>query len=253
MLRRIAIAVFASLLLAACGRGSEDFTVKVARPADKVEAAFDKIGLDSGITTLFPGLKVVRSNPADNEVLYSLPDQEGEPATIKLTFEAAGDGKETVVHAAIDVPSTTVKFDGKDMVISESKVEEMVRGLLRSAARKLEKGASVETERRDFSRILTVLAIITDPKQMRLANDISKYPDWYMQGLGWLGGIGDGPAYPYGDGDFADDPGAAARQDEYKQKQSEREAQSDADENTQPMDDAKGDSARGDYAGGSDF
>lgn len=253
MLRRIVLAVFASLLLAACGRGGEDFTVTVARPADKVGAAFGKVGLDAEITSLFPGLKVERSNPAANEVAYRLPGDGDYPATIKLTFESTGNGQETLVRAAIDMPSTTVKFDDKDMVISESKVEWMVRGLLRSAAKKLENGASIETERRDFSRLLTVLAIISDSKQLRLANDMSKYPDWYMQGLGWLGGIGEGPSYPYGEGAYGDDPAAAARQDDYKQKRAEREAQSEAEENARPMDDARGESAGGDYSGGSDY
>ena len=40
MIYRFVMVALASLLLAACGRGSEDFAFKVARPADKVEAAF---------------------------------------------------------------------------------------------------------------------------------------------------------------------------------------------------------------------
>ncbi len=251
MLRRLLIVAFASLALAACGRGSEDFTAKIARPVDKVAAAFDNISADNDIASLVPGLKVVRTKPAPHEILYTIPGNGDFPATIKLTFESDAGGQVTVVHAAIDVPSTEVKFGGKDMVISEGKVEKVIRGLIREAGNKLEKGDSIETERRDFSRMLTVLAIITDSKKLRLVTDISSYPEWYMSGLGWLSGLGDGPANPYGEGDFPDDPGAASRQDEYKQQAAEREERSKAEENAEPMDSARGDSANGDYAGGS--
>jgi hypothetical protein len=252
MLRRLVIAAFVSLLLAACGRGSEDFATTIGRPADKVEAAFDNISADSEIAALVTGLKIARTNPAPGEVLYTIPGDGSFPATVKLTFEGSADGQSTVVHGAVDVPSTKVNFDGKPMVIDEGKVEKVIRGLVREAGKKLEKGEVIDTERRDLSRMLTVLAIITDSKKLRLATEISQYPEWYMDGLGWLSGIGGGSANPYSDADFPDDPAAAARQDEYKQSASEREERNKAEENSEPMESARGDSAPGDYAGGSD-
>lgn len=252
MLRRLLFAAFASLLLTACGRGSEDFTVKVARPAERVAVAFGGIGLDAEIASLFPGAKVVRTQPAKNEILYTIPGDGDFPAAIKLTFEPGADGKTSIVHAAVDVPSTKVTFDGKAMVISEGKVESAFRSLIRSAAKKLENGESIDDERQSFSRLLTVLAIITDSKKLRLAQDISAYPEWYMSGMGWLSGLGGGSDYPYGDYAGGEDPGAAARVDEYKQSSQERRERDQAEENARPMDDARGDSANGDYAGGSD-
>ncbi len=250
MLNRILFITFASLLLAACGRGSEDFTIKVARPADRVEAAFDHAGLDAEIAGIFPGLKVVRSKPVAGEVLYTLPGDSDFPATIKLTFEASQDGKTTVIHAAVDTPGAKVEFEGKTMVVSESKVEKMVRGILRSAGKKLEAGESIESEQRDFSRLLTVLAITTDSKQLKLAQNISKNPDWYLAGLGWMSdGGGEGPANPYGDAAMGEDPGADVQREDARQRSADREEQQKAEGAAEPMDETRGDSAGGDYAG----
>lgn len=254
MLHRILFLTLASLLLAACGRGSEDFTLNIARPADKVEAAFDHAGVDAEIAGLFPGLKVVRTKPADGEVLYTVPGDSDFPATVKLTFEPSADGRTTIVHAAIDTPAAKVDFDGKTMVVSETKVEKMMRGLLRSAGKKLENGEDIASEQREFSRLLTTLAIITDSKKLKLAQDASKYPDWYLSGLGWMsdGGGYDGPAYPYGEAAMGEDPGMDAQREESRQSSADREEQRKAEGAAEPMDDAGGDSARGDYAGPSE-
>lgn len=249
MLSRIAIAVLLSLLLAGCGRGSEDFTVEVARPVDKVTAAFDGIGLAPEVASLFPGLKVVRTEPGSRTVLYTLPGDGDFPASIKLTFTADGPG--TTVHAAIDVPnSTTVKVNGKETVINEATVEQALRSLMRSAAEKLDEGADIEIPRRDFSRTLTVLAIVTDSKQLRLAQDINRFPDWYESGLGWLSDLGGGNDFDYGDDHPRDDPDHAAYEDEFQRQQEERRDQSQAEENAQPMDETHGDSVGGDYDDG---
>lgn len=246
MLHRMLFVALTSLLLVACGRGTEDFVVTIDRPTAKVVEAVGKASIDNEFSQLVPGLRIVRTEPAKNEVLYTIPGDGKFPATIKLTFESAEGGQVTVVHAAIDVPSTAVEFGGRAMVISESKVEKMLRDLLGSARKKLEKGESIETERRDFGRVLTVLAIITDSKKLRLAQDMTRYPEWYASGLGWLGGgDSDHVNYPYGDFAGGEDPGAAARQDEYKQQDAQRDA-------AEPMEEARGDSAAGDNSGGSD-
>lgn len=247
------VVVMASLLLTACGRGSEDFAFAVDRPADKVQEALGKVSLTPDLGVMFPGLKVVRTEPAPGEVLFTIPGDGEYPVTIKLTFEPSADGKTSVLHAAIDVPDTKVTFAGKTKYISEAKVETLLGKLLRKAAQKLEHGQNIDSEKREFAEIMTILAITTDSRKLRLANEMAEYPEWYMEGLGWLMEGGEGPQGSYGDPAIPDDPGAASRRDEYRQQQAEREERSKAEEAAEPMDDARGDSARGDYAGPSDY
>ena len=64
MLQRIWIAVLTVLLIGGCGRGNEDFTVRIARPPDRVMQALGQTGLDGTISGHFPGLKIERNSPS---------------------------------------------------------------------------------------------------------------------------------------------------------------------------------------------
>lgn len=243
MLQRMWMALLAVLLLGGCGRGSEDFTVRVARPPERVMQTLGQAGLDGTISGHFAGLKVERTEPAENEVLYTIPGDSSFPAAIHLTFEAVNGGKGTVVHAAIDVPAVKVSLKGRSKVISEYKVESTLRSLVEKIGSKLEEGGDTMRERKEFSQLLTVLAIVTDSKQLNLAIDMESNPDWYMGGLDSLydgddAGFADGPARPNGDYPAGEDPNAPARQQEYKDKARAADAAA-------PMDDADGDNARG--------
>ena len=242
MLPRLWVAMLTVLLLGGCGRGAEDFTVRIARPPDRVMQVLGHAGLDAGLGGRFAGLKMDRTEPAENQVLYTIPGDSSFPATVRLTFEPVDGGNGTVVHAAIDVPAVKVTLKGKTKVISEPKVETAIRALIEKTGSKLEEGGDTVSERKEFSQILTVLKIVTDSKQLRLAIDMESNPDWYMGGLGSLydgGDDGDAPARPYGDAPVGEDPNAAARQQEYREKERANAA-------ALPMDDAEGDTARGD-------
>lgn len=242
MRQRLCWAMLAALLLSGCGRGSEDFTVRIARPADRVMQALGHSALDGEMSGRFPGMKLARTEPAKGEVVYTLPGDSTFPAVIHLTFEPVDGGQATVVHAAIDVPSVKVAFKGKAKVISETRVERAVHTLVQEIGSKLEEGGDTVTERRKFSQLLTVLGIVTDSRQLRVAMDMESNPDWYMGSWDALydgGSYGDGADRPFGDAPVGDDPNAAARQQDYRDKERANEAAA-------PMDDGEGDPARGD-------
>ena len=239
--QRMWAAVLAVLLLGGCGRGSEDFTVRVARPSERVMQELAHAGLDGEVSRHFPGLKVERSEPAANEILYTLPGDSNFPAAIHLTFEAVDGGKETVVHAAVDVPAVKVSLKGRSKVISEFKVETLLRELVEKIGKKLETGGDTASVRKEMSQLLTGLAVVTNSKQLRLALDMERNPFWYQGGSNsWFDGddSGFGAEPGYGNAPRAEDPEAAVREQEYREKR--RTAQAAA-----PMDDAAGDPARG--------
>jgi hypothetical protein len=249
MVRHIWAAILALLLLSGCGHGSEDFTVHIARPADRVMEALGHAQLDGKISGHFPSLKVDRTAPGKGEVLYTIPGDGRFPATIHLTFEAVNGGKETVVHAAVDVPPVKVDFAGEDKVISEFKVERVLRDLIEEAGSKLESGVDTAAQRKQLSQLLTALAIVTDSKQLALAKDMERNPDWYMGGFDSLydgddsDEDGDRAAPAYGNPAVGEDPNGAAREQSYKDKARAADASA-------PMDEANGDNARGDDTSG---
>lgn len=246
MLRGIWAALLALLLLGGCGRGSEDFTVHIARPADRVKDVLGHAALDGKFTALFPGLKVERTAPSKDEVLYTVPGDASFPATIHLTFEALDGGKATVVHAAVDVPPVRLELEGKAKEISEFKVERALRKIVEDMRSKLEAGGDISQPSKDFSELLSALALVTDSKQLKLALDMERNPDWYMGSLGSIYDGDDGseerggePAPAYGNPAYGDDPNASARHQQYAEKER-------ADEASRPMNDAQGEDPRGD-------
>ena len=225
--------------------------MRIARPADRVIEVLGHAELDSAIASQFPGLKVERTQPAHGEVLYTIPGDGSFPAAIHLTFEAVNGGKDTLVHAAVDVPPVKVELGGNSKVISETKVERALKDLIESTRTKLEAGGDTAAPQKELSQLLTALAIVTDSRQLKLAQEMQRNPDWYM---GDLDSIYDNendddrdredvPARADGRPAVGEDPNAAAREQQYKEKERAEDASA-------PMDRAQGDEARADGSSG---
>ena len=242
MLLRFCWAALALLLLNGCGRGSEDFTVRIDRPADRVAQVLGHGELDTEISTHISGIKLQRTAPTKNEVVYTLPGDGAFPAVIHLTFEPIEDGKATVVHAAIDMPPVKIALKGKTKTISETKVELAIKELVKKVGSKLEQGSDTLAERKEFAQILTVLGIVSNSKQLRRFAEIESNPRSFMGNWGALsdggGDYGEDAAQPYGRTPVGVDPAAAVREQEYREKQRNDRAAA-------PMNDAQGDPARG--------
>lgn len=249
MIHRIWLAFAAALLLTGCGRGSEDFTVRVARPAERVKSVLNSAELVSAVTRVFPNLKVNRSEPGENEVLFTVPGDGSFPAAIHFTYEPVAGGKETIVHAAIDVPSVKVTLEGKTKVISEYRVQKALHELVQKVGSKLEEGGDTAAERREFSEVLTALAVATDSKKLDRALALASSPNWSMDGFDSIydgeGMPNDMPAsHPMGNQPVGTDPGAAVRQREEREREQMEEASA-------PMNEARGETPRGESAAGS--
>ena len=242
VLLRFYWAPLALMLLSGCGRGSEDFTVRIARPPDRVMQALGHGELDGELSGLFAGLKLNRTEPAENEVVYTLPGDSAFPAVIHFTFEPVEGGKATVVHAAINVPATEIVLKNSSKEINEFRVERAVKKLVEKTGTKLENGRDTVLERKEFSQLLTMLGIVSNSKQLRRFSDMASNPDSFMRNWNALydgdKGYGEGAAQPFGRAATGVDPAAAVREQEYREKVRTSRAAA-------PMNDAQGDTAAG--------
>lgn len=231
------VLLLAFCLLGSCGRGSEDFAIPVARSIDSVAQAYDGIGLDPEVTNMIHGLKVDRTSPEPTTLLYTIHGKGDFPATVRLTFEADGHG--TIMHVAIDFPKTEIRYDGRVVrTVHEATVEKIWLTLLGSTAERIASGEDISGKRVEISRALTALALLTNPKQLRLAQEMERYPEWYIANID---GLSDTAGWSH-DGDAGgEDPGIAARMEERKLQQKEREEQVAAEENSRPEDYGQGD------------
>ena len=245
MLRRFYWIAPAIMLLSGCGRGSEDFTVRIDRPTDRVMQALGHGELDSELSGHFPGLKLQRT-AAKNEVLYTLPGDSDFPTVIHFTFEPVEGGKATVVHAALDVPPVRITLKGTPKEISETKVERAVKELIEKTGSKLEEGRDTAAERKELSQFLAVLGIVTNSKHQQRFMALLENSNWAMGDWNALyDGNGEVTAPAYGQAAAGADPGASVREQEYREKEQTSQAAA-------PMNDAQGESPRGDTARGSD-
>jgi hypothetical protein len=190
-MKRMILPMLAALALAGCsslGGGGEDFSVTVKRPVAAVFMPFSDVQLQSEARTIFPTLKLTRTRPSDNEVLYTFPVDGKEPATIRLTFEAIDGGKATVIHAAVDVPPLVINIGGQRKFLNEFLVEKGLRALIVASTTGLEAGSSGSDASKSFAALITALAIATDKQAMARAQELINDPAKAELAMTALGG-----------------------------------------------------------------
>jgi hypothetical protein len=216
-------ALGSALLLAGCGSGSdaEDFTVEIKRPAAVVYAPLLAVDVQEA-RMVFPGITFQRSQPAEGEILYTIPGNGSFPTTIRLKLEGKDGGARTVVHAFVKAPEVRLALGGKDMVLSERKIEGQLQSLLKSTGRSLEMGSSAKAETQELSTLMFALAVATNEKQMARLLDFKNNPEKLTQLLLAFSGLG-GSSEPSVNGSAirSVDPDAAQEKREYAETDAE--------------------------------
>lgn len=179
-MKRIGIALGA-LTLAGCGgaigEDTQDFAVTISRPPASVIASFAQVSGDGG-AIVYPGLKVDRSKPSDNSLLFTIPSSGSRSSTLHFDFVPTEGGKATELRVFVDVPPITRTFEGKRKVVSETKVENELEKILRRMANGSGGAAS------DLSELLVGVAVATDAGLIPSGNAWQSGGGWAEELLG---------------------------------------------------------------------
>jgi len=176
-MNRLAIALCLGLAVAGCDRlgGGEDFAIPINRTSAALYAPLSIGKLPPEIAAVFPGLRVDRSRPDDNSILYTIPGSGSAPSTILLVFESQEGGRASLVHATVEVPAIRTVIDGKQKIISEVKVERVLQAMIRNHDK--------HDLDRELSGLLGAIAIATDKKAMAEVQQMMRNPERYMATL----------------------------------------------------------------------
>ncbi len=252
MKRQVLMAAIACAMLTGCGKGSEDFTIAIDRPANQVISVFGDVAPDPQLALLFHDISIRRSTPAEGQVLYTIPGTDGEDSTILLTFEPGANGASTILHAAVDVPAIQVAIDGLPKVVSETKIERQLQEMLDATAARMKKGQDGGITRQSLSGLFSAVAIVTNKAMLSRMLKLKDDPSLAFRELGGLtdDGAGDdadmAETNARGDaGRAGEDPNAALRKEQWRAQAEEARERRQQREAAEPMDDARGESAKG--------
>jgi hypothetical protein len=185
-MRRLVVSIGLALALTGCGRGSEDFTVQVARSPADVMALLSQVDINDA-SIVISGIKLKISRPNAGELLFSMPTSKypgdkGENSEILIRFEPVSDGKGTVLHVAVDVPPVPVLMGEPNMVLSEKKVEKELRKVLVSFGKNLSERKDTGADKEELRKLLFALAVTSDSGLQAQANQLKNDPD-RLEGL----------------------------------------------------------------------
>ncbi|MEE4289158.1 MAG: hypothetical protein V2J14_07300 [Erythrobacter sp.] len=230
LFRRFIGAAALALALAGCGSGT-DFTVHLTATKGEVKAELNQ--LSPNILTGSVGVTPVRSEWVDADTLrYILPGK-GSSAPGELTFTLSeGRGGKTDVAVALDIPRVTRKAAGGEEVLVESKMEDMLKRMMRDWGEAHEAGRSTYQGRAGISTAISVFAISIQRFDDFENAAESALVDSYMAGL-----YGDGPDEGWGWSDeemvaedsFEDPYAAAEAETDFEEDAFDPYAQADDD------------------------
>ena len=161
-MKRWMIALAATM--AGCG-GGEDFALEIAESPAAVYASLRELNY-SVEERMFEDLQIRTTRPRDNQIVYTVPADDGEETTIALTLEPIQGGRATRVHAAVDMP--LIRIEDREIVLSEWLIEnELARVLAgnsrRDGTRSLLLGLAIASNERHMD---TMMLAETNPAAM---------------------------------------------------------------------------------------
>ena len=154
------VSLAVGLALTACSAArTDEVTVRVDRSPAQVLGPLTVASVAEA-QALFPSLKVVKSRPSDDVLLFTFPgDGKQDPATLRFTLTPADAGARTDVRAEVDVPALVVRIAGIEKTLSAGKIGAEVERILQT----MDEGSSEAATSR-LSVILMAMAISTDAK-----------------------------------------------------------------------------------------
>ena len=224
-----------ALVIGGCKPADRHFDTVFHRDSAAVAAELGNIDT-SEASSLMPQTQVVRSQPGENQLLYTVPGDTADKASTIL-FELAplaGVGTKVVVH--LHIPKIAIKDGNAAREVSAAKVESLLRTALSRLGKALDHHDSGESARHDLAMLLVALAVTSHPDlYARLSHDPNGLAGDAMGRL--MGGAGEfGEPAMRGTGTDPsprDDEGFAARHND-----DARDSQGAV--NPRPMDEARG-------------
>jgi len=155
-----------SFVLAGCGNTrSTEFAIN--RSPKDVYTALSQSSVGD-IAMILPELRVVRTSPAELEILYTIPKSaDSEEAKVHFLLKPMNGGKATNVIATLDIPAVKTKVKGVVKVLSADKIARELRKVLNHYAIKGDSSAA----QRELSSLLGGVALATNSKLAQKAFD----------------------------------------------------------------------------------
>lgn len=165
--------------LAACsglGSGDKEYSLTIARPADKVYAPFSSLtNYDSPLIDLgVPFKRVVVTHPEKDALLFHIPSTEDAVGSnIMMRFKPSGDGK-TQLDVSVHVPELLVPDLGRNLQIDEKKVAAELQRAIRNLGRDLERGDDTTLSSDEISRLFDVITVLTNREVLKRVTGLDR-------------------------------------------------------------------------------